>query len=175
MNIRESNNLDHDAIYRLHLDAFGPPEGASVAQLATDLLQDKSAQPLISLVAEENDQLVGHIIFSAVHIEGQEQKPGAYILAPLAVIKDYQRKGIGTLLIRRGLELLKARSASLVFVLGDPNYYVRSGFRLSERLKPPYELAYPEAWMVQALTPGILENATGTIKCAKTLSAPEHW
>ena len=75
---------------------------------------------------------------------------------PLAVTKDNQRKGICAKLINQGLESLRKRDAEIVLVLGDPNYYTRTGFKAGHNLKAPYKLEYPGEWMVQGLVEGVL-------------------
>jgi predicted N-acetyltransferase YhbS len=175
--IRESTSQDHSAIREIHENAFGQPEGLIVSELACDILVDQTALPILSLLAEESNKIVGNIIFSAVKIEGCEEDISAYILAPLAVVKECQGKGIGKSLIQNGLITLQERGAELVFVLGDPNYYSRSGFESVNRcnLKPPYHLEYPEAWMVLELKQGALKKAEGVVRCASSLDSPEHW
>lgn len=150
MQIRESTENDKDAILRIHQDAFGGGEGESVSRLAIDLLEDKTAMPLLSLVAEEESTIVGHIIFTSVSVGGSATS-NAYILAPLAVINNQQSRGIGTALITQGLKVLRERNADFVLVLGEPDYYSRTGFEASHSISPPYELEYPEAWMAQEL------------------------
>jgi len=115
------------------------------------------------------------VIFSSVNIEGVEGV-SAYILAPLAVTRFAQRKGIGILLINKGLEILKERGAEIVLVYGDPNYYMRTGFKAGHNLKPPHILKYPEeAWMAKELVESILSKTQGTVRCAMSLSSPEYW
>lgn len=86
MKIIESAEKDKKGIGKVHQDAFGESEGEAVSQLAIDLLEDETAVPILSLVAELDDEIVGSIIFSSVRIEGSEGV-SAYILAPLAVGK----------------------------------------------------------------------------------------
>ena len=119
--------------------------------------------------------MLGSIIFSSVNIEDAEGV-SAYILAPLAVKGLVQSKGVGTLLINKGLETLKERGAEIVLVYGDPGYYNRTGFKAGHNLKPPHKLSYPEeAWMAQELVEGMLGKTQGTVRCAKALSSPENW
>ena len=173
--IRESVDNDKNSIRMVHLNAFDQSEAEIVSQLALDLLEDETAQPILSLVAEQDNEIVGNIIFSSVNIEGVEGV-SAYILAPLAVTKDNQGKGIGAKLINQGLETLKARGAEIVLVYGDPNYYTRTGFKAGHNLKPPHKLKYPdEAWMAQELEEGILANTRGAVQCASSLDSPEYW
>ncbi|MDJ0926836.1 MAG: N-acetyltransferase [Gammaproteobacteria bacterium] len=175
MNIRESLDTDKESIRQLHRNAFGETEGDAVSKLAVDLLEDRTALPLLSLVAEADDEIVGNVIFSSVTIEGADPAASAYTMAPLAVASRFQGQGLGTKLIKLGLETLKARGAAIVLVLGDPNYYSRTGFQAGHSLKPPHALRYPEAWMALELVEGALENTRGTVRCAASLSAPEYW
>ncbi len=175
MKIRASVETDNQAIRKIHQNAFGQSEGETVSQLAIDLLADKTALPILSLVAEQDNEIIGNIIFSSVQIEGSEGH-SAYILAPLAVTKIQQGKGTGTQLIRKGLELLKKRGAEIVLVYGDPNYYQRTGFKAGHNLNPPHKLTYPEeAWMALELVENSLRSTQGTVQCALSLNAPEYW
>lgn len=174
MHIRESGTEDLAAIRGVHEDAFGDPEGPLIAQLASELLNDETARPLLSLLAEDNGRIVGHVIFSSVKVEGSPHLK-VYILAPLAVLKIYQRQGIGTQLIRHGLAMLRQRDADIVLVYGDPNYYRRTGFAAGHAIEAPYPLRYPDAWMALELKAGALAEARGVARCAPALSAPEHW
>jgi len=172
--IRESVANDKDAIQIVHQAAFGESEGETVSQLAIKLLEDKNAQSILSLVAEQNSEIIGNIIFSPVNIEGIKGV-SAYILAPLAVTNKFQRKGIGTKLINQGIETLRNRGADIVLVYGDPSYYTRTGFKAGHNLEAPYKLDYPEAWMAQELVKGVLTQTQGVARCALPLNSPELW
>ncbi len=175
MNIRASVENDKNAIRNVYLNAFDQPEAEIVAQLAINLLGDRTAFPLLSLIAEQDDEIIANIIFSSVNIEGA-QSVSAYILAPLAASNFVQRKGIGTRLINKGLDILKQRGAEIVLVYGDPNYYKRIGFHVAHNLKPPYKLKYPEeAWMALELVENVLKKTPGTVGCAASLNSPEYW
>jgi putative acetyltransferase len=172
--IRESVEKDYQLIYAVHKNAFGLIEGSAVARLACDILAEKTALPILSLVAEESQKLIGSVIFSPVSVTGHE-KLVAYILAPLAVVKDRQSNGTGMALVKQGLQRLTEQAADIVLVLGDPNYYSKSGFTSNHKLKPPYNLEYPEAWLALELKQGVLGNAEGIVKCVPSLNAPEYW
>ena len=175
MKIRESVESDKKSIRIVYQNTFDQPEAETVSQLAIDLLEDKTALPILSLVAEQDNEIIGNVIFSSVTIEGVEEV-SAYILAPLAVTRLVQRSGIGTQLINKGLETLKERGAKIVLVYGDPNYYMRTGFKAEYNLKPPHKLKYPEeAWMAQELVESILTKTQGTVRCAMSLNSPEYW
>ncbi|MBN1146029.1 MAG: N-acetyltransferase [Anaerolineales bacterium] len=174
MIIREATHRDDQSIESVILDAFDPVEGPVVAKLALDLLVDDTAKPVVALVAEHGGKILGVVIFSAVAITGHEGV-SATILAPLAVMKEAQRKGVGLALIEHGMNLIKQAGAGLVLVLGDPNYYSRSGFVPEHKIDPPYQLPYPEAWMAREFVGGLLNRIEGTARCADSLNAPEYW
>lgn len=173
MEIREATAADHQAIRNVHLDAFDD-EGASVAALAVSLMDDDTARPRLALVAAADGEVIGNVIFSAVHIEGAGEG-AACILAPLAVVRRCQRRGIGRALVERGLETLRTRGIRFAFVLGDPRYYGRFGFSARHRVHAPYALAYPEAWMALALQGDALASLDGTLRCARSLDHPALW
>lgn len=103
--------------------AFGRPDEADLV----DGLRSEGAV-LLSLVAEVERQIVGHVLFSRMSIETSGGPVPAAALAPVAVLPDHQRRGIGEQLIRHGLDLLRARGERIVIVLGHPGYYPRFGF-----------------------------------------------
>lgn len=175
MKIRQSTFDETALIIDLHRSAFGDPEGETIAKLINQLFSDQSAQPILSLVAEENSTLIGSVIFSKVTIDGASDCISACILAPLAVHKEHQGKGIGMKLMKQGLETLQQRGVHFVFVLGDPAYYTRAGFSPNHKINAPHKLEYPEAWMAISLQDKQLSSVNGTVQCATTLNAPEHW
>ncbi len=174
MNIRGSKTEDINSIQQVHENAFGESEGAVVAKLACEILQDKTAKPLLSLVAEDGTGIIGNIIFSSVKISGHDEVT-TNILAPLAVIKKHQKQGLGTKLINHGLETLKKRGIEIVLVLGDPNYYSRTGFKAEHNIEPPYKLEYPEAWQALELKSGAIKKIKGIAQCANSLNSSELW
>ncbi|MEM1411794.1 MAG: N-acetyltransferase [Pseudomonadota bacterium] len=173
MMIRDALPSEPATIRQVHVEAFGSEEGPVVAGLALGLLEDASAKPL-SLVADTAGRLVGSVIFTTVAVEGHEHA-SAWILCPLAVLPKAQGQGVGSALIRDGLERLARCGADLVLVYGDPAYYGRTGFVPDHGLQAPFELSHPSGWLVQALRPGALEHVIGRIRCADVLQAPEHW
>lgn len=171
MNIRNSYSEEVGALCALHEQAFGESEGPVISRLVAELLADLTAQPLLSLVAEGNAQLTGHVIFSAVNLG---DVTGA-IMAPLAIAQNCQRKGIGSALINHGFDLLRKKATPFVLVYGDPKYYTRFGFSAGHNIDPPHKLAYSEAWMAHELESGALANLNGVALCADSLMAPEYW
>lgn len=173
MRIREAQASDAKGIRGVHLAAFGD-EGPVVSDLALTLIADESAKPILVLVAESENGVVGSIVFSSVHIPCLESGP-LYILAPLAVAPEMQCMGVGSQLIESGLTALRERGAELAFVLGNPRYYGRFGFTTGHKVRAPYDLPYPDAWMCLPLGEIVPEKVEGQLACAEPLNRPEHW
>lgn len=179
LKIRKSTQVDLSDVLYVEKQAFGDDEGAEIVELVTKLLNDPSAMPLLSLLAVNNEQAIGHILFTKAHLSEAKESISAAILAPLAVIPSAQGKGVGGQLIKEGLRRLSDAGVQLVFVLGHPEYYPRHGFRPAGVLG--FEATYPileknaNAWMVQELCPGIIGSVKGKVVCADALNQPEYW
>ncbi|MGE3871281.1 MAG: GNAT family N-acetyltransferase [Pseudorhodoplanes sp.] len=121
---------------------------------------------------------VGHVLFTAVRLEGSDLPVDAAILCPLAVVPQAQGQGIGSALVDAGLRRLADAGTALVFVLGDPAFYGRFGFIAAapHGLAAPFALpaAYRDAWQVCALHDD-LPAIAGTIVCADALMRPAYW
>ncbi len=117
----------------------------------------------LSLVAEANGQVVGHVLFSKLEILTPSGTVNALALAPLAVLPECQRQGIGSLLVRRGLALCTERGHSIVTVLGDPAYYQRFAFSAesAKNLHSPYS---GDHYMALELRTGALAGLMGEVR-----------
>ena len=173
--IRQTLASDLGDVLAVERSGFGSDEEAN---LVAELLEDPSAQPIVSLIAVVGDRAVGHILFTAAHL-----KPAAPVsislLAPLAVIPSYQRQGIGGQLIVKGSEVLVSMGVDLVFVLGHPTYYPQFGFQPAGELgfAAPYPISpqHAEAWMVSALRSDVMGTYSGTVICAEALNHHRYW
>lgn len=135
------------------------------ADLVDSLRQ--TTRSLISLVAEVDGALVGHILFSSVSLAGQSER-GIMGLGPMAVLPEYQRQGLGSALIREGLRRCAAFDAEAVVVVGHPEYYPRFGFVPASHYALTCEYDVPDdAFMVVELQHGCLQGASGTIRYAE--------
>ncbi len=176
MVIREALDSDLQAVLTINRMAFGQDDEAALVQ---SILSDPSAQPTLSLIALEDARPLGHVLFSRARLTGAASGQSAAILAPLAVVPDVQRQGIGGRLIESGLALLIDAGVGLVFVLGYPAYYRRHGFQPAARygLVAPYPIPEKDAdaWMVQALRKGEIAAAGGRVACCDALDRPELW
>ncbi len=133
MVIREEQPGDTEAIRALVSAAFLNAEHSSGTEAAiVDALRTAAALT-VTLVAVEADDIVGHVAFSPVDVDGAFV--GWYGLGPVAVQPQWQGQGVGQALIREGLERLRHRGARGCVVLGDPGYYGRFGFRADSRLR----------------------------------------
>src|SRR5437764_119192 len=123
LTIREETPADYSTIREINVQAFG---GEAEATLVDQLRADGLV--VASLVAIQDGEISGHILFSELVIETSGEIIPAAALAPLAVLPGRQRIGIGSRLVREGLEMCRLHGKSLVAVLGDPEYYPRFGF-----------------------------------------------
>ncbi len=157
--IRPEQPTDRAAIRQLNLLAF---EGDTEANIVEALRQNCS--DLLSLVAEENGEVVGHILFSPLRIETDTGTQHGMALAPMAVKPERQNRGIGTQLVRRGLEALRRNGVPFVIVLGHPGYYPRFGFVPASRqgIRCQWEGVPGEAFMVLLLDESFDGRLAGT-------------
>lgn len=177
MEIRKATESDRKEILNIHNQAFGKDKGPVIAKLVNDLLDDETAMPILSLVAVENNKLIGHILYTKAIIP--KTPLSAQILAPLAILPEGQNKGVGEKLINEGLKILKESGVELVFVLGHPSYYPRCGFAPSgeQGFEAPYPIPeeHAAAWMVQELNGNALGIVNGKVQCSNVLNQPQHW
>ena len=160
--IRAETPSDHDAVFTLLCSAFGRENEAILVQ---KLRAAPDFDPDLSLVADYDGVIAGHILFSPIAIETKDGSSPALALAPLAVVPDLQRQGIGDQLVRHGLERCRNRGHGVVVVLGDPAYYTRFGFSPAgaRHIKSPFP-APEEAFMVLELVPGALSGIAGMVR-----------
>jgi putative acetyltransferase len=160
MIIRPEEPPDIAAIRLVNEQAFG---GSAEAN-AIDLLRERGAATL-SLVAVIDDQVVGHLFFSPITIESPDRSWPGVGLAPLSVLPDYQRQGIGTALMNAGLEECRRLGCERSIVLGHPDYYPRFGFERASQHNVRFEFEAPdEACLILALKPGALDGVSGVAK-----------
>lgn len=158
--IRRELPEDIEAIYNLNKKAFKQNTEADLV----DKLR-ASGSLTLSLVAIENDRVLGHIAFSPVTIESAENKVDAIGLAPMAVLPERQRGGIGSQLVESGLEEIQRLGYDIVVVLGYPDYYPRFGFSAAKKYGIQWEHDVPEeAFMVKELRKGALNDVSGIVK-----------
>ena len=127
-----------------------------------DLLRSRG-KATISLVAEDDEEILGHILFSPVSIDPPAPGWNALGLAPVALIPGRQRQGIGKALVSEGIERCRSIGGSVIAVLGDPAYYTQFGFTRAMDFGLGNEYQAGDEFMVIELSPGVLENFTGMV------------
>jgi putative acetyltransferase len=156
--IRPETTADHDAIRHVNRLAFGQDDEARLV----DALRE-GGHVRASLVAVKEEQVVGHILFSDLPIVTGAGTVSSVALAPVAILPECQNQGIGSALVRRGLEVCKEQGHQLVIVVGHPHFYQRFGF--SPELAAPLESPFSEreSFMAVELIPGALGGVTGRV------------
>ena len=157
MSVRPASTADYAAVARLLADAFGGPGEARLVEL---IRASDGHLPDLELVADLDGEVVGHILLSPVRVGGA----AALALAPMAVAPAHQRRGIGSALVRAGVERAAARPEAAVVVLGHPEYYPRFGFERASAygVEPPWPEIPDEAFLVLPL-PAYTEACRGVV------------
>ena len=158
--VRAETGEDLPAIGKVHDQAFGQKnEGLLVEKLRAN----PDFVPQLSLVAELDGRVLGHVLFFPVRIGGKECK--ALALAPVGVLPEFQKKGIGGGMIRQGLARARELGYRSVNVLGDNDYYPRFGFQPSTEWKVTSAFdCQPEHFMALELVSGGLEDVEGCVE-----------
>lgn len=156
LQIRPERATDTPAVRAVNEAAFDQPDEADLV----DRLRPTDGY--IGRVATLNEAVVGHIAFSQMTLSPARPDLKILGLAPMAVLPDHQREGIGSALVREGLDACRRAGVDAVFVLGHPDYYPRFGFSPAADLGLSSEYEVPrEAFMVLELRAGALEGVTG--------------
>ena len=161
MTIRAEGAEDREGIDRLNREAFGRE---NEARLVEALRRSPAFIPELSLVAVEEGQLLGHILFTRIVINTPRGPVAALALAPMAVLPSRQRSGIGASLVQTGLDECRRLGHNLVIVLGHPEYYPRFGFvpAAPRGIRSPFEVP-DDDFLVLELAPGALRGIEGEV------------
>ena len=145
-----------------------------VGKLAAEMMADSASEDLRVFLAEQDDRLVGCIMFSRLRFQTEI---AAFILSPVAVHSGCQGQGIGQLLIRYGLGQLQEESVQFVVTYGDPAFYGKLGFgALSpQAVIPPHPLTQPEGWLGLTLAGDKIVELPGHSACVSALDNPDYW
>lgn len=165
--IRTETHADHGAVRRVHRLAFGQDYEADVV----DGLRS-GGYARLSLVADVSGTVAGHILFSELRIVTESGDVPAVALAPLAVRPQFQNQGIGSELVRHGLQISREHGHRIVIVRGHPHFYPRFGFsaQLTAALSSPF--AGLPSWMALELTPGSLDGVSGRVQYPPPFGPP---
>ena len=158
--IRPETPEDVDSIRYVNEQAFGQEDESKLIEKLRD-----HGVLTISLVAVQDGEIVGHIAFSPVAVESGLSSFEAVAIAPMSVLPAYQRKGIGSQMVRAGLEECRRLGHEIIVVLGHSDYYPRFGFVPARPKGIDCEFEVPEeAWMILELREGALAGRSGTVK-----------
>jgi len=176
MEIRVANETDRGDVSAIHLSGFPASERDNISNLAVELLSVKSTPATLSLLADAEGTAIGHVALSPVNI-GDGKNAQGYILAPLAVKPEHQKRGIGSQLVEDGIRRVSDMGVGIIFVYGDPTYYGKFGFTadVADRFTPPYDLQYPFGWQAITLDKTLSKDWSGQIACVPPLCNPNLW
>lgn len=164
--VRPESPDDREAVLRVNRLAFGRDDEGRLV----DALRD-GGSARVSLVAEVDGHVVGHILFSDLPIVAPHGTVGALALAPMAVAPSFQRRGIGSALVREGLRACRASGHRIVVVLGHPEFYPRFGFSAGTAGRRRSPLPGP-AFMAAELVPGAPEGVEGEARYSPPFGVP---
>lgn len=157
---------DREAVFAVQRDAFEQPDEAELVEALRG-----SVHPAVSLVAERDGVVVGHVFVSPVRIEGEALSCDCGGLAPLGVVRVHHGRGIGSALMRAAESASRSAGWGAVFLLGAPAYYERFGFQLAAPLGFHHQSAvFDSAFQVLELEPGSLDGASGWVHYAEPFS-----
>jgi putative acetyltransferase len=160
--IRAEKPDEYSAIHDINLQAFGQEDEP---RLVEAIRKSTSFIPGLSLVALQDKRAIGHLLFSALNIETENGDSPALALAPMAVIPELQNQGIGSMLVRRGLEESRRLGFRIVIVIGHSEYYPRFCFEPAR--SKGLETTFPvqdEAFMALELVEGALNGINGMVR-----------
>ncbi len=160
--LRKETEKDYPEIGRVNDLAFvRKAEG----RLINTLRNTENYIPELSIIAEYEGQIIGHILFYPVQIHNGDDRHPSLELAPMSVLPEFQKKSIGKLLVVYALQAAKDLGHKSVLVLGHPSYYPKFGFEAASKwnIKSPFP-APDEVFMAIELEPGSLDKVSGTVK-----------
>lgn len=157
MLIRPERPSDVAQVRDVNTAAFGQPQEAELV----DQLRRNCADA-ISLVADDHG-IVGHLMFTPVSLKSGDRKILGMGLAPMAVRPERQRQGVGSALVRHGLEMQRQRGCPFVVVVGHPEYYPRFGFEraLLHGIRSQWDGVAEDAWMVAIIDRQAMAGVSG--------------
>lgn len=160
--IRAETAKDYLKITEINDLAFKQP---NEGKLVEKLRQTGKFIPELSLVAEYEHEIIGHILFYPILIRSNNETFDSLALVPVSVLPQYQRQGIGSQLVRAGLECAKQLGHTSVIVLGHPDYYPKFGFRPASirSIKAPFDVP-DDVFLALPLTEGALDKVSGIVE-----------
>jgi len=161
INLRPEQAEDYQGITRVNDVAF---KRKAEGKLIEELRKADDFNSNLSIVAETEAEVIGHILFTPVSIKNNGHQNKSLALAPMAVLPEFQKRSVGKLLVIFGLQIAKESGYESVVVLGYPSYYSKFGFKRASKwnIKSPFP-APDEAFMAIELIPGSLDGISGQV------------
>src|SRR6056300_1604775 len=171
MKIRLAVETDLDSILKVIETAFSDEENKVIMNLVQELSRETTSPSIKSLVAEVDNQVIGYVSYSPIYMKSNSNISG-YILAPLAVSTEHQKQGVGSNLIKSGIDMLTKDAIGVLLVYGDPAYYGRFGFKeeIGQSFLPPYPLEYQFGWTGMMLNRTVVPEEPIQFECVSALS-----
>lgn len=167
VHIRQERPEDYQWVVELTERAFKtmPYSNGREGMLVHHLRKSSSFIPELSLVAEYEGKVVGHILFTPIHIDNGNQQFTSLVLAPVSVLPEFHNKGIGSQLINAGHQKAKELGYGSAILVGHPEYYPRFGYQpcVNRNIKSPIALPSDDVFMAVELSKGSLHGVSGTV------------
>ena len=164
--VRPTTSVDYSTVYNLIQTAFETAEhtDGDEQNFAVNLRNSQNYIPELDLVAELDGRLIGHIMFTKIFVTKPDgSKYTSLMVAPLSVLLEYRSMGIGSKLMEEGCCIAASLGYKTAFLLGEPNYYQRFGFKQTHLYGIGHESYPAEYLMVKELLPGALNGITGIV------------
>lgn len=168
MIIRTETTADYSKVFQVNYEAFRNREDEP--KLVEKIRESKQFIPELSLVAEENNEILGHLLLSKAEVINKNISHEVIVLAPIAVKPEFQNKGIGSQLIQEGLRRCRDLEYGIVLLIGHPTYYPRFGLKPARRygLELKQFNVSDEVFMVCELIDGKLDRIKGELRYPDT-------
>lgn len=164
--VRQITEADYSTVYKLIKTAFETAEhrDGDEQDFAVGLRNGDNYIPELDLVAERDGELLGHIMFTKTYVTKPDgSRYNTLLVAPLAVLLEYRNFGVGSALMKEGFRIAQAMGYQSAFLIGDPNYYQRFGYKLTHLYGINHESMPAEYVQVKELAQGALDGVTGLI------------
>lgn len=164
--VRQITEADYSTVYNLIKTAFETAEhrDGDEQNFAVRLRNGENYIPQLDLVAEQDGEIIGHIMLTKTYVTQPDgSKYDTLLVAPLAVLLEYRSVGAGSALMKEGLRIAQTMGYESAFLIGDPNYYQRFGYKLTHLYGINHESMPAEYVMVKEFVTGDLEGVTGLI------------
>ncbi len=170
LTIREEEIKDYNEVEKVVEESFKTAEFSDKDEhnLVRRLRNSNEFIKELSLIAEEENEILGHVLLTKALIKGESTSYETLALAPLAVLPKHQKSGIGKNLMNKAIERAKELGYKSIVVLGHENYYPKFGFEKASKygVKAPFEVP-DEAFMILELLPGGLNGVSGIVEYSK--------